>query len=223
MNKNNLLIFGIVAVVLFFVLFWGVSSGTTQSFDSYLFKLINIKLNVPQLDSFFALVSVYGREYFWIPVVALMWVLGKKNEKRAALILIIVFIIIIVVGTLLKDGYYRARPPLSISNAIVLIALDSDSSFPSGHAMIVMGGAVVALALLKKRYSLPLLAEALVVSYSRVFVGVHYPIDVLAGALLGAGIAALCIALVLNTRYFNYAFNAIDGVYNKLLTYLHLS
>jgi len=61
-------------------------------------------------------------------------------------------------------------------------------SFPSGHATVSFACATV-LALAVPRLSLPLFTLAVLISFSRVYVGVHYPFDVLAGAVLGIAIA----------------------------------
>jgi membrane-associated phospholipid phosphatase len=61
-------------------------------------------------------------------------------------------------------------------------------SFPSGHATVSFACATV-LALAVPRLRVPLIVLAVLISFSRVYVGVHYPGDVLAGAVLGIGIA----------------------------------
>ncbi len=208
---------GVSLLILFIVLFIFVYFKISQPIDSSLFIVINEKMNVPSLNFFFEWLSLYGREYFWIPVVALIWILGGKDSKKAALLMVIVFIIIIIVGLSLKAIYYRPRPFLSISSAIVLLPKPMDSSFPSGHALIVIGGATVALLLLKKRYSIPLLIEALLVSYSRIYVGLHYPFDVLGGGLLGAAIALITYSLLYDTRLFNRLFEYIEKIYGFII------
>ncbi len=229
MLDKKMLIIGLLLVAIFIVIFLLVNFKISQNFDLTVFKLINEKWNVPALDSFFAAVAIYGREYFWIPVVALMWILGGafNNEKarKGALMLVIVFIVIIIVGLALKQVYYRPRPflnPVLASVDHVLVPKDLDSSFPSGHALIVAGGAAVAFLFLRKRYSIPLVIEAALVSYSRVYVGVHYPTDVLAGIFLGVGIAFIIYSLLIKTRLFDKLFRFIDDIYNKILKTLHL-
>ena len=215
--KSGYKIIGIGLVVLFFVVFALVYFGISSSFDNSLFNLINQRWNSPSLNKFFEYASMYGRTYFWIPVVAILWIFGSKDYKKAALMMAIVFIIIIIVGLTIKAVYFRPRPFTSIASALVLLPKPTDSSFPSGHALIVIGGATVALLMLKKRYSLPLLAEALIVSYSRVYTGVHFPTDVIAGALLGAGIAVLTFIYLEKTRLFDSLFKLINNVYYEIV------
>lgn len=217
-----MLICGISSIAAFAVVFAVVNSNLIYNSDVSVFRLINSTLNVPSLNGFFAMISLYGREYFWIPVVILMWVFGKAKEKKAALILVVVFIILIIVGLLLKQVYFRPRPFMTLSGITPLVPIDTDSSFPSGHALIVAGGAVIALLFLKKRYSIPLLIEAALVCYSRVYVGVHYPTDVLAGIFLGAGIALLTAYLLVDSAVFQRVFSEISGVYNRIVHAKHV-
>ena len=134
--------------------------------------------------------------------------------------LVIVFIAIIIIGLSLKAVYYRPRPflnPLLSSVDHVLVPKDLDSSFPSGHALIVACGAAVAFLFLRKRYSIPLVIEAALVSYSRVYVGVHYPTDVIAGVVLGVGIAFITYSLLINNKYFDKLYGFADTLYTKML------
>ena len=88
----------------------------------------------------------------------------------------------------LKEWVERDRPPLADPEPGPLVDLPATYSFPSGHATVSFACATV-LALAVPRLAWPLYALAVLISFSRVYVGVHYPFDVLAGAVLGVAIA----------------------------------
>ena len=92
------------------------------------------------------------------------------------------------VSGVLKTWADRARPPLSNPYPEPLVDLPATYSFPSGHATVSFACATV-LALAVPRLRIPLFALAALIAWSRVYVGVHYPFDVLVGAVLGLAIA----------------------------------
>ena len=106
-----------------------------------------------------------------------------------------------LLATILKVAVDRPRPFSVVPEADRLLGGTIGSSFPSGHATTSAAGAV-ALALLVGR-ALPWLVTAglgvlaAAIAFSRVYVGVHYPLDVLAGAALGAAVAT---AILLGIR-----------------------
>jgi membrane-associated phospholipid phosphatase len=99
------------------------------------------------------------------------------------------------VTVLLKSLTERARPPLADPAIEALVALPDSTSFPSGHAATAFAAAT-AVGVLHPRFRAPLLALAVMVALSRVYLGVHFWSDVLVGSLLGVGIG-LATALLL--------------------------
>ena len=91
----------------------------------------------------------------------------------------------------LKALVDRSRPPEAIGFD-ALVGVPASPSFPSGHAMTAFAVAG-AVALLAPRLRWPVLALAAVIAFSRVYLGVHFWIDVLAGAVLGLAVG-LCVA-----------------------------
>ena len=92
------------------------------------------------------------------------------------------------VSAALKVQVERDRPPVADPLPEPLVDTPATYSFPSGHATVSFACATT-LALAVPRLSVPLYTLAVLISFSRVYVGVHYPFDVLAGAVLGIAIA----------------------------------
>ena len=86
-----------------------------------------------------------------------------------------------------KDTVDRARPAVADPTFETLIATPSSPSFPSGHAATAFAAAV-AIGVLFPRLRWPLVGLAVFVAFSRVYLGVHYWLDVLVGSLLGVAI-----------------------------------
>jgi membrane-associated phospholipid phosphatase len=159
--------------------------------NSAVYELINSNQLV-QLNSVMVFLSKYGREYVWIPFTTLMFGLGGKF-RRSSLNLISAFIVSIVLGEISKRVMAEPRPFLILHHYHLLLQEPLDYSYPSGHALIVSAGAVVVLLTLPYYISIPMTIEALAVSYSRVYVGAHWPIDVIGGWLLGSSIALVSL------------------------------
>jgi len=97
-------------------------------------------------------------------------------------------------STALKHAFDRRRPSLAYTDVHPLVAVPHSAAMPSGHAWIAFAAASV-LASAEPRLRIPLFALAALIAISRVYLGVHYPSDVLAGAAGGAvtGMAVLAV------------------------------
>ncbi len=198
MNKMNRdLAIGLASLVGFTLVTVLVVSGATQTLD------LNaaVYINNHDLGSFgtslMVLLSDYGREVVWGLLVVGMFLLGSKRTKILAMELAILFIVGIVIGDPAKILVDRTRPYITDPSIILRVGAETDASYPSGHALIVSIGAAFCLTRFHKRIvSVLLTLEAALVCYSRIYVGVHYPLDVVGGILLGTSIALIGAVLV---------------------------
>jgi len=160
--------------------------------DSTAFLYINNSHYHPY-DKWMIWSSKYGRDAFWPIVIILLFVLGGWTGKKTAAVMAISMLVLIPIGIIAKELVSRPRP--EIPKTDFLIAADKDYGFPSGEALIVSAGAAVALALYRNTPRRLLATEAALVCISRVYVGGHYPLDVVGGILLGVGVSFIFVGI----------------------------
>jgi membrane-associated phospholipid phosphatase len=100
-----------------------------------------------------------------------------------------------ILVTLFKELFDRARPPVADPSLDPVGIVPASASFPSGHAATAFAAAV-AVALIYPRLGRPLLVLAAVVAISRIYLGVHYVLDVAAGTLLGIAVGIVAAVVV---------------------------
>lgn len=139
--------------------------------------------------------SLSNAGIIWI-VIALA-LLPFKKTRQAGLSMGIALLLGLIFGNiLLKPIVARTRPYDFDTSVLLLIAKEKDFSFPSGHTMAAFEGAV-ALFLNNKKVGVAALVLAFVTAFSRLYLMVHYPSDVLVGMLLGTVLALLAYKLTL--------------------------
>jgi undecaprenyl-diphosphatase len=135
----------------------------------------------PALTDFFIVMSAWWVKSLVYIAAGLVHDLRDRRPPLTALTIALAFGLSSLCSTALKYAVDRPRPPHPI------IDLPSSPSFPSGHATTAFAAAV-ATAMLIPSLRWPALILAALVSFSRVYLGVHYPIDIIAGAVLGAAV-----------------------------------
>lgn len=212
MSPKRCFIISMFVLATFFILAFLVSPHADLSLarmliaeDTNVFLQVN-KYHFALLDQFMILVTQFGRELVWPITIVVLFIFGGDTGKKAAIIMALVMITLIPIGILSKEIVARPRP--FIPNTEVILAADSQYAYPSGHSMIVAAGATVALAELyrnssarMKAVAIALALEASVVCFSRIYVGAHYPLDVIGGILLGGGMSLLFLSQATRIEY----------------------
>ena len=132
--------------------------------------------------------------YFWIAL-TILFLLLKKTRKVGGLMTCSLLLNTLVNNVLLKNLVARTRPYEVVDGLHRIIEAQSDYSFPSGHTGSAFAVAVVVFLMCPRKIGVPVLVFAFVIAFSRLYVGVHFPTDVLGGALIGAVIAYLVCAV----------------------------
>lgn len=175
--------------------------------DKKLFVYLN-GLGSENFDAFWLFIT---KQTAWIPLfLLLVYIIYKKKGSKQTLILL-VFVAVLVTFTdqtanLFKYGFKRLRPCNDPEiNSIIRIVKDSKSfSFFSAHAANSMGVCVFLYLNLKKYYSkflVFLFLWPLIFAYSRIYLGLHFPLDILTGYTFGTAYAFLM--LFIYKRYFS--------------------
>ena len=157
------------------------------------------------LDVFFSTVTKLADSgIFWI-LLAVMFLFFKKTRKTGLMMGVALLCGLIVGNLTLKPLIGRIRPYDLNPGVSLLIDKLHDFSFPSGHTLSSFVGATVLL-IRDKRFGIPAMILAAIIALSRLYLYVHYPTDVLAGAVLGITFGILAVSIV----------NAIDKKLKEL-------
>ena len=141
------------------------------------------------LDSFFSKFTFLGDGIFAL-ILCLLFLIFKK--KKASFLTLITFVFSGLIAQLIKNIAHNPRPKLFFKPDVYVhfidgVTVSNNFSFPSGHTTTAF--AVVTLLVLiaeKKFIQLPLLLIAILIGYSRIYLGQHFLLDVIAGAFIGS-------------------------------------
>ena len=154
-------------------------------------------------DLFFSFFSLKGNAIFvWILVIIIALFLEEKkhpgiskNDKKFIIVFTLSFLTTaFLVNYPLKNFFHRPRP-----NQLISTTCPTDFSFPSGHAATAFAAATVLTFFDKKRrffYS----TIAFLIAYSRIYLGCHYFLDVLAGGVVGIIISKIILSIITNLK-----------------------
>ena len=164
--------------------------------DANLFFLLNYKAQNSVFDFFMPILT--NLDYWRIPFILLaifLLVFGEKRGRIAVLLLVLgIALSDQVCNSVLKPLVGRVRPCNVLESVHLLVNCTKSFSFPSSHATNIFTGMIL-FSYVYPKLKIGLLTAAALVAYSRVYVGVHYPFDVVAGVILGILCALTIIVL----------------------------
>ena len=177
--------------------------------DKSIFLFLN-SLHSPFWDNLMWIISA---KLTWIPLyLIILVIIGIKEKRRLLLIFLLIILTVAICDQvsvhLFKEVFERLRPchepELEGLVHIVNGKCGGRYGFVSSHAANSFGIASISLLIIKRRwFAFSILFWASLVSYSRIYLGVHYPGDVIGGAILGifAGLFVYWIYLMLKEKY----------------------
>lgn len=172
-----------------------VFSMFAEYYDLPILIWIREHLTCPILDTVMSSITSLGdKGLFWI-LIALVLLAIPKYRKAGVSMIIAMLIGLLICNVTLKPLFARQRPYDYLLEHYgyfpeILIDLPKDFSFPSGHTAVSIEAAM-ALLLFNKKLGIPAMILAGIISFSRLYLFVHYPTDVLASVILGICIGCL--------------------------------
>ena len=169
--------------------------GGMADLDLFLFRAINRDLSNAFFDLLMPVITNPGP--FLVPFAGagiglLVW--GGRKGRLAVVTALVLLLVSNAANELLKFWIQRPRPCQVLEAVRLLVGCTRSLSFPSSHAANITAQAAL-FAYLYRPLAFPLFLVAAAVGYSRVYVGVHYPADVVGGVLVGLISAAVFIRL----------------------------
>ena len=154
------------------------------------------KMHTPWLDKVMVFITKLGDEgIFWL-ILAAFLLLFKKTRKCGLSIMISMAVCYLLGNMFLKNVIARPRPCSMDSSIALLIPTPGEFSFPSGHTLHGFTAAT-AIFLYFKKPGIAALILAALIAFSRMYLFVHFPTDILAGMILGIGVAILVYKVIM--------------------------
>jgi undecaprenyl-diphosphatase len=177
--------------------------------DTTLFFFVNHTLSNPLFDLLMPFLTDLNKVRVVQILVAAGWLAAMIKGGRRARTVCVLLVIVIACGdqlnsTVIKSLAVRLRPCFTLEGVRMLVDCGPGNSFPSSHASNNFAAATI-LAYYYRRYAWGFYLFAGVVAFSRMYVGVHYPSDVLGGAIVGTVLSSSILYLwLLIEKHFHF-------------------
>ncbi len=184
-----------------------------QAFDAF-FLHMAINMRNPVLNPIMTFITNLGTlGAIWL-VIGIAFLFYKKTREMGVVVILAIVLSGVINSLVLKNIFARPRPFTEVAWVNAIIAEPSDYSFPSGHTFASFAAAYVILKY-NKKYGGAAYIVAILIAFSRVYLGVHYPTDIIAGAILGTVCGACSIKLY--PKLLHYTKNKKHRINNLLI------
>ena len=158
---------------------------TLLNIDGGLLLLIQDYARNPILDRIMIFITTLGNGgMIWIAATVILMI-PKKPRKVGIMSAVALLGSLLINNHLIKNIVQRPRPFVTFTDLQIIIPTPSEFSFPSGHTSSSFAAASVFYTHLPKKIGVPAIVLAGLIGLSRLYVGVHYPTDVIAGIFMG--------------------------------------
>ena len=169
--------------------------------DGQILLLIQEYIRNPILDPIMIFITTLGNGgIFWI-LLTLVLLLNKRTRHLGITCALSLILMLFINNIFIKNIVARTRPYEVIEGLTILVSKPVDFSFPSGHTASSFAVAVVLMKECKSKWKYAALVLAILIAFSRLYVGVHYPTDVLGGLILGTLYAFIAMFIINRIKF----------------------
>lgn len=169
---------------------------TLLNLDGGFLLFLQESVRNPILDNLMIFITSLGNGGMIWNVATIALLIPKKTRKAGIMSAAALLGSLIINNNIVKDIVQRPRPFVTFADLQIIIPTPSEFSFPSGHTSSSFAAAAVFYRHLPKKIGLPSVILAGLIGFSRLYVGVHYPTDVIAGVIMGILLSYLAEYLV---------------------------
>lgn len=167
--------------------------------DTAILLWIQDNLRTPAMTSFWRVITLFGDSgIFWIAAVFVLLLIPSK--RKTGLTCAVSMILVFTATYALKYTVCRLRPYDACTDILPLVKKLRDYSFPSGHTSLSFSVSLILMRLEDKKIWIPAILLSILIALSRLYLGIHYPSDVIAGFFIALAGSAIAFRLTKNFR-----------------------
>lgn len=163
-----------------------------QQMDKDVLMWLQENLRQEGLDQVFSFFTRLGNNgELWIALLVVLFIIPPFRRMALTAVASLISSALLV-EFVIKPLVARVRPYVTVEGLFSLVGPERSYSFPSGHSATAFAVAYVLARMLPVKYGAPILLLAALMAFSRLYVGVHYPTDVLVGVMVGVLVGETC-------------------------------